>query len=86
MTLLISWNILALFIWAGTQPVTWHSGEPRGLILYVPWLLVLPLIGAIGAFIAASAGKRVADVRCGVISGVGNGIRYGADIPIRVLH
>ena len=54
-TLLSSWVVLALLLWAGTRPVISHPGEPRSLILYVPWLLLLPLIGAAGGYLSRRA-------------------------------
>src|SRR5208283_3002973 len=32
-----------------------HPAEPRGLIVYVPWLGVLPVIGALGAYLSRRA-------------------------------
>ena len=54
-TLVSSWGMLAILIWADVRPVTWHAGEPRGVILYLPWLLVLPLIGAAGGYMSRRA-------------------------------
>jgi hypothetical protein len=46
---------LALLIWAGTQPVISHPGESRSVILYIPWLLGLPVIGAAGGYLSRRA-------------------------------
>jgi hypothetical protein len=54
-TLLASFAVMAVVIWAGIQPIISHPGEPRGVILYLPWLLVLPLIGAAGAYLSRRA-------------------------------
>jgi hypothetical protein len=51
-TLFTSWTLLALLMWAGTRPVVWHGGEPRSAVFYVPWLLLLPLIGAFGGYLS----------------------------------
>jgi cytochrome bd-type quinol oxidase subunit 2 len=52
-TLVSSWGVLALLIWA---TVITNRDEPRGVILYVPWLLLLPVIGAAGAHLSRRAG------------------------------
>ena len=52
LTLLTCWTILALLIWAGAQPLIWNRAEPRSAILYLPWLLLLPLIGAMGGYLS----------------------------------
>jgi hypothetical protein len=54
-TLLTSWVLLAVLIWAGVQPIISHLGEPRGVIVYLPWLIVLPLIGAAGSYLSRRA-------------------------------
>ncbi len=54
-TLLASFGLMAVLIRAGIQPIVSHPGEPRGIILYLPWLLVLPLIGAAGAYLSRRA-------------------------------
>jgi len=51
-TLLLGWGILAIMIWAGVQPWITHPAEARGLIVYVPWLVMLPLVGAVGSYLA----------------------------------
>ena len=51
-TLLLGWGILAIMIWAGVEPWMTHPAEARGLIVYVPWLVMLPLIGAMGSYLA----------------------------------
>ena len=51
-TLLLGWGILAILIWTGVQPWMTHPAKARGLIVYVPWLIVLPLVGGLGAYLA----------------------------------
>jgi hypothetical protein len=51
-TLLLSAAVLTILIWSGTQPRIWHPGEARGIIVYLPWLLFLPLAGGIGAHLS----------------------------------
>lgn len=57
-TLFLGWGVLAILIWAGVQPFMTHPAEARGLIVYVPWLVVLPLIGALGAYLARRSNAR----------------------------
>jgi len=54
-TLLVGWGILATLIWAGVHPYMTHPGNPEGLFLYLPWLVALPFVGALGAYIARRA-------------------------------
>jgi hypothetical protein len=54
-TLFSSYIVLALLQWAGTRPMISHPGEPRGVVFYLPWLFLLPLIGAIGAYLSRRA-------------------------------
>jgi len=61
-TLFSAYALLALMQVAGLQAMTSHPGEPRGIVLYLPWMLCLPLIGAIGAYLsrrAQATGLRV---------------------------
>ena len=58
-TLFTSWTLLALLMCAGTRPVAaWHGGEPRSAVFYVPWLLLLPLIGAFARICVAAENPR----------------------------
>jgi hypothetical protein len=54
-TLFSAFAALAILIWAGVQPWMTHPAEPRGLVVYVPWMLVLPFIGAAGAYLSRRA-------------------------------
>lgn len=54
-TLFSAYALLALMQFAGLRALTSHPGEPRGIVLYVPWMLTLPLIGAIGAYLSRRA-------------------------------
>jgi hypothetical protein len=61
-TLLSAYALLAVMQFAGLRAITSGPGEPRGIVLYLPWLLCLPLIGAVGAYLsrrARAAGWRV---------------------------
>jgi hypothetical protein len=55
LTLFAAWTILALLIIVGLRPLIWHSGDVPSVILYVPWLLLLPLVGAAGAYLSRRA-------------------------------
>jgi hypothetical protein len=55
MTALISYGALAVFRWVGVRPLTLHAGEARAVVVHLPWLVVLPLVGAIGAFLSRRA-------------------------------
>ena len=54
-TLLSAYMVLAILQWAGTRPLASHPGEPRGIVFYVPWLLLLPLTGAVGGYLSRRA-------------------------------
>jgi hypothetical protein len=54
-TLLSSYVILTLLQRAGTRPLVLHPGEPRGVVFYLPWLFLLPLIGAFGGYLSRRA-------------------------------
>jgi hypothetical protein len=54
-TLVLCGVALAILGWANVQPITWHAGEARGIILNLPWLLFLPLAGGIGAYLSRRA-------------------------------
>src|SRR5208337_4590016 len=54
-TLFSAYALLALMQFAGLRALTSHPGEPRGIVLYLPWMLTLPLIGAIGAYLSRRA-------------------------------
>ena len=66
-TLLFSYMVLALLQWAGVRPIFSHPAEPRGVVFYLPWLFLLPLIGAGGAYLSRRAqaiGWRVYFAAC----------------------
>jgi len=54
-TLFSAYALLALMQFAGLRAMTSRPGEPRGIVLYLPWMLSLPLIGAIGAYLSRRA-------------------------------
>jgi hypothetical protein len=54
-TLFTAFAVLAILIWAGVRPWMTRPAETRGLIVYVPWILMLPFIGAVGAYMSRRA-------------------------------
>ncbi len=55
LTLILSMLFLATFRKFGFQPRIFGSG-PSVIFLYMPWLLSLPFLGALGAYISSQAG------------------------------
>jgi hypothetical protein len=54
-TLFSAYALLAVMQFAGLRVMVSHPGEPRGIVLYLPWILSLPLIGAVGAYLSRRA-------------------------------
>jgi len=54
-TLFAAYGLLAVTQFAGLRAITSHPGEPRAIVLYLPWILCLPLIGAVGAYLSRRA-------------------------------
>src|SRR6267378_2451112 len=56
LTLTLSMGLLPMLLELGLQPriVSWSG--PDTILFYVPWLLTLPLFGALGAYISLRAG------------------------------
>jgi hypothetical protein len=81
-TLFSAFAALAILIWAGVPPLMTHPAEPQGLIVDVPWLLVLPFIGAVGAYMsrrAQATGWRV--YAAGVFPAVAIGLMFLLILP-----
>lgn len=55
-TLITAFAVLAVIIRAGLLPMVSRAGESRRVIFCIPWLLVLPLIGAGGGYLSRRAG------------------------------
>jgi hypothetical protein len=72
-TFFSSYLVLALLQWARTRSLLSHPGEPRGIVFYLPWLLLLPLIGAVGAYLSRRA------------QGEGWRVYFAASFPVLVL-
>lgn len=56
LTLAISMTALTLIMKFGPQPRILSLGSVPAIVVYVPWLAVLPLIGAAGAYLSKRAG------------------------------
>lgn len=54
-TLVLGWGILTVVIWAGVRPLMTRPGQPEGLYVYWPWLVALPFVGALGAYLSRQA-------------------------------
>ncbi len=57
-TLLGSAGLLALLEILGVRPIVFRAGSPSAIVLYLPWLLTLPVFGALGAFLSRRAQAR----------------------------
>jgi hypothetical protein len=83
-TLVMGWVALGLILWSGVGPVTgdwWHAGK-LGAILYWPWLVILPFVGALGAYLSRRAkgmGWRVHV--SGVFPVVAIGVVFAVTLP-----
>jgi hypothetical protein len=56
LTLTLSMSLLMLFLRSGLQPKIVAWSEPGTVLFYVPWLITLPLFGALGAYLSQRAG------------------------------
>ena len=63
-TLFGSAALLAIFEIAGLRPLVIHPGNPSSIVLYFPWLLTLPLFGALGAYVSLRARANGLAVHC----------------------
>ncbi len=61
LTFVLSMGLLALIQKFGPQPWILAWGPPL-ILFYIPWLLTLPFIGAMGAYLASRAGASVSTV------------------------
>ncbi len=50
-----SYFVLCLLQRAGARPLYSHPGEPVGVIFYLPWLFLLPLVGAAAGYLSRRA-------------------------------
>jgi len=56
-TFLLSTSLLALFeVFGAKPPVLVKVGQLPAVLLFIPWLLSLPIIGALGAYLSHRAG------------------------------
>ena len=67
LTLILSTGLLPMLLKLGLEPriVSWSG--PETILFYVPWLMTLPLFGALGAYISLRAGGSA---RAILLSGV----------------
>jgi hypothetical protein len=72
-TFISSYLVLVLLEREGTRPPFERSGEPRGVVYFLPWLLLLPLIGGASAYLSRRA------------RGDGWRVYLGASFPVLVL-
>src|SRR5882757_2336984 len=56
LTFILSMGLLALTQIFGPKPWVVTFGHPPMAVVYIPWLLALPLVGGIGAFLSRRAG------------------------------
>ncbi|MGB7436610.1 MAG: permease prefix domain 1-containing protein [Candidatus Acidiferrum sp.] len=55
-TLFVGWAVLTLMMWKGLEPIIWRPGNsPIYMVFYWPWLLLLPVVGAGGAYLSRRA-------------------------------
>jgi hypothetical protein len=54
-TLVLAAVVLTILAVVDAHPVIFDLGQLRGVMLYVPWLLLLPVVGAIGAYLSRRA-------------------------------
>jgi hypothetical protein len=56
LTFIMSMGLLALTQIFGPKPWILSWGRPPVAVIFIPWLLALPLVGAVGAFLSHRAG------------------------------
>jgi len=54
-TFISAYFVLAILQRLGARPLYSHPGEPVGVIFYLPWLFLLPLVGAAGGYLSRRA-------------------------------
>jgi hypothetical protein len=86
-TLSASVAAMALFIWTGIPPISWHLGKARGVELYLPWLLLLPFIGAAGGYMCRrSQGAKWQIYLVGAFPALAIAAIFGLTFPIVALY
>ena len=56
--------LLVAFDVLGLKPLVFHPGDPSSIVFYFPWLLSLPLFGALGAYLSLRARGQGLPVHC----------------------
>jgi hypothetical protein len=87
LTLTLSIGFLLILQFSRLQPrsASWGNGGPL-LLFYVPWLVSLPLFGALGAFLSLRAGgsRRIA-LLCSVFPGVSQAVCFFVILPVALV-
>jgi hypothetical protein len=75
LTLTLVTALLPMLLKLGLEPriVSWNG--PDTVLLYVPWLMMLPLFGALGAYVSLRAGGSA---RAILVSGISPLLRQGS--------
>lgn len=67
--------------------IFWHSSNPPGLMFSLPWLLVLPFVGALGAYLSARAGGGPRErLVAGLFPSAALTLLFAAVMPIALLR
>jgi len=56
--------LLVAFDVLGLKPLVFHPGDPSSIVFFFPWLLSLPLFGALGACLSLRARAKGLAVHC----------------------
>lgn len=87
LTLTLSMGFLLILQFSGFQPrsVSWGNSGPL-LLFYIPWLVSLPVFGALGAFLSMRAGgSRRIVLLCSVFPAVYQAICFFVILPLAVV-
>jgi hypothetical protein len=87
LTLTLSMGFLLILQFSGLQPhsASWGSGGPL-LLFYIPWLVSLPLFGALGAFLSMRAGgSRRMVLLCSIFPAVYQAVCFFVILPLALV-
>jgi hypothetical protein len=87
LTLTLSMGFLLILQFSGLQPrsLPWGSGGPL-LLFYIPWLVSLPLFGALGAFLSMRAGgSRSMVLFCSIFPAVYQAVCFFVILPLALV-
>lgn len=86
LTLILSMGFLLTLQFSGIQPRTVLWGNGPLLLFYIPWLVSLPVIGALGAFLSLRAGgSRQIVLLCSVFSSVYQVLLFFVILPLALV-